>query len=392
MDEISLRQEILKGEDSRRQFKREVTDASRLAAEVAAFLNTSGGQILVGVDDDGTILGLTPQQLGSLNQLVSNASTQHIQPSASILTENVSTTDGMVMVITVENGADKPYQTNDAFFWVKRGSDKRKVTSRSELQRMFQSGGAVYAEMQQASGATIETLDLDAYVRFFKEKYQEDAPEDQEGLERVLTASRLMKDGILTTAGCLLFGRNPEQLLPEFCVKAVWYKGTDRAGTEFYDSRRFSGTLRQQYEESMAFLRRWNSRIQSGSSFNRAQAEIPEVVFEELLTNALVHRDYFIHDSIKLLIFDDRIEIRSPGRLPNSLTVEAVRRGIRRERNPVLSSFAYDVMNYRGLGSGMLRVLAAIPNLELQNDVEAEEVTVIIPIAAGQVPALGSEA
>ena len=104
----------------------------------------------------------------------------------------------------------------------------------------------------------------------------------------------------------------------------------------------------------------------------------------------MVHRDYFIHDSIKLLIFDDRIEIRSPGRLPNSLTVEAVRRGIRRDRNPVLASFAYDVMNYRGLGSGMLRVLAAIPNLEIQNDVEAEEVTVTIPLAVGQAPAQGT--
>ena len=392
MDEISLRQEILKGEDSRRQFKREVTDASRLAAEVAAFLNTSGGQIFVGVDDDGTIVGLTPHQLGNLNQLVSNVSTQNIQPPASVLTENVSTADGTVMVISIEDGADKPYQTNDAFFWVKRGSDKRKVTSRSELQRMFQSGGAVYAEMQQVSGATIATLDVDAYVRFYEEKYNDVAPDNEEGLDRVLTASRLMKDGLLTTAGVLLFGGQPEQLVPEFCVKAVWYKGTDRAGNDFYDNRRFQGTLRQQYEESMAFLRRWNSRIQSSNSFNTSQVEIPEVVFEELLTNALVHRDYFIHDSNKLLIFDDRIEIRSPGRLPNSLTVEAVRRGIRRDRNPVLASFAYDVMNYRGIGSGMLRVLAAVPNLEIQNDVEAEEVTVIIPVAAGQVPAQGSEA
>ena len=391
MDEISLRQEILKGEDSRRQFKREVTDATRLAAEVAAFLNTSGGQILVGVDDDGTIFGLTPLQLESLNQLVSNVSTQHIQPPVSILTEIVPTAEGTVMIIGVENGADKPYQTNDAFFWVKRGSDTGRVTSRSELKRMFQSGGAVYAEMQQVSGATVATLDVDAYVRFYEEKYNEVAPDNEEGLERVLTASRLMKDGLLTTAGVLLFGRQPEQLVPEFCVKAVWYKGTDRAGNDFYDNRRFQGTLRQQYEESMAFLRRWNSRIQSSNSFNTSQVEIPEVVFEELLTNALVHRDYFIHDSNKLLIFDDRIEIRSPGRLPNSLTVEAVRRGIRRDRNPVLASFAYDVMNYRGIGSGMLRALAAVPNLEIQNDVEAEEVAVIIPVEAGQVPAQRAE-
>ena len=173
-------------------------------------------------------------------------------------------------------------------------------------------------------------------------------------------------------------------------MKAVWYKGNDRAGTEFRVSDRFDGTLREQYEKGMAFLRRWNSRVPDGGSFNTSRAEISEYVFEELLTNALVHRDYFIDDSVKLFIFDDRIEIRSPGRLPNSLTVEAIRHGIRRDRNPVLVSFAYDVMNYRGLGSGMLRVLSVIPDLGIENDVEAEEVTVTIPLAVGQAPAHGT--
>ncbi len=390
MDEISLRQEILKGEDNRRQFKREVTNGLAIASEIAAFLNAAGGQIFVGVERDGAIRGLSNQQIEELNQLISNAITQSIQPPVGVETENVSTSDGTVLVISIDDGPDKPYQTSDGYFWVKRGSDKRRVNSRTELKRMFQTGHDVYAETRPVPGATLATLDADAYARFYTEKYGRAVPEDDALLERELTASRLMHNGLLTTAGVLLFCRQPERLVPAFCVKAVWYKGNDRAGTEFRVSDRFDGTLREQYEKGMAFLRRWNSRVPDGGSFNTSRAEIPEYVFEELLTNALVHRDYFIDDSVKLFIFDDRIEIRSPGRLPNSLTVEAIRHGIRRDRNPVLVSFAYDVLNYRGLGSGMLRVLSVIPDLGIENDVEAEEVTVTISLAVGQAPAHGT--
>jgi ATP-dependent DNA helicase RecG len=125
----------------------------------------------------------------------------------------------------------------------------------------------------------------------------------------------------------------------------------------------------------MSFLKRWNSRVQGEGSFNQAgHPEVPETVFEELLINALIHRDYFIKDSIKVFIFDDRIEIRSPGKLPNSLTVEQIRRGLRRSRNVLLASFAPDLLNYRGIGSGVLRALKSWPSISWLNDTEGEEV------------------
>ncbi|MFN9286712.1 MAG: helix-turn-helix domain-containing protein, partial [Planctomyces sp.] len=133
------------GEDSSRQFKRQITDGTKLAAEISAFLKSEGGRLYVGVDDDGTISGLTAAQLGQLNQLISNVSTQSLQPPAAVLTENVVTADGTGVVIGIVEGDNKPYQTNDGFFWVKRGADKRKVTTRSELARLFQHGHAVYA-------------------------------------------------------------------------------------------------------------------------------------------------------------------------------------------------------------------------------------------------------
>ena len=158
--------------------------------------------------------------------------------------------------------------------------------------------------------------------------------------------------------------------------------GNERSGTKFVDNRRFDGNLAALYEQSMGFLRRWNRRVQNGGSFNGpASDEVPDIVFEELVTNALIHRDYFIPDSIKLFIFDNRIEIRSPGRLPNSLTIEQMLRGIRRGRNAVIESFADAVLNYRGVGSGVLRSLEAMPGIRFEEDFGAEELVVTTPVA-----------
>ena len=151
---------------------------------------------------------------------------------------------------------------------------------------------------------------------------------------------------------------------PGLVTSAVWFKGTERGGTEFHDNRRFEGTLQSQYEQGMAFFSRWNARVQSGGGFNSpGSMEIPPHVFEELPVNALVHRDYFIADTVKLFIFDDRIEIRSPGSLPNRLTAEEAMKGIGREQNPLLLSLAYQLMNYRGSRSGLKRVKAAVPSV-----------------------------
>lgn len=120
-------------------------------------------------------------------------------------------------------------------------------------------------------------------------------------------------------------------------------------------------------------------KVQSGDTFNSPGVlEIPKIVFEELLINALIHRDYFIKDTIKLFIFEDRIEIISPGRLPNNLTVEQMTKGIRKKRNDILDSLAPYLLQYKGAGSGVLRALRAYPYIDFINDTEAEQVRVVI--------------
>jgi predicted HTH transcriptional regulator len=382
MDEFTLREELLKGKDSTRQFKRQIDGQDHLAKEIVAFLNTRGGRIFVGVDNVGSIVGMSAEAVLSLANTVTNACSQNINPPCAVLTFNVSTAEGMVVVIEVPDGADKPYQDREKQFWVKKGADKRKVTERTELRSLFQGGHVTYADASAIPGTSLAELDLTALRSFYEEKFPgELLAEDEEEISRQLNGIRLMVGKQLGLAAVMLFGKKPPTLLPEFVTNAVWFKGTERGGTEYHDSRRLGGTLQSQYEQAMAFFHRWNGRVQDGGGFNDpGRREIPAFVFEEILVNALVHRDYFIADSVKLFIFDDRIEVRSPGTLPNSLTEEEALRGIGRERNPLLLSLAYQLMNYRGSRSGLRRVKTSIPNVVLTNDVEAEEVTITIPL------------
>lgn len=385
MEELELRTLILRGEDSTLQFK-ERLDASRpcdeLAKEMVAFLNKRGGTILIGVADDGKITGLSQDEVREFNQNIGNTTDQHVVPRITVDTENVVTSDGLVIVLTILEGIDKPYQTNKGAFYVKTGSDKRHVTHRDELRRLFQIGSHVYAEQQELTGSKLDQLDLDAYRSYFQTRFKEDAPEDDEEIIDQMRAVSLAKGDRITLAGALLFTKHPQHLLPQFTTKAVWFDGTNSAGETYRDDRHIEGTLPQMYESSMNFLDGWNSRQQpSESSFNeQGHSRVHHVVFEEILTNAFIHRDYFIQDSIKVFIFDDRLEISSPGTLPNSLTLEEATLGIRRTRNPLIENIGPFLMKYKGLGTGLKRARQLCPSIQFDNDQRRDAFIVTIPV------------
>jgi ATP-dependent DNA helicase RecG len=386
MEEFELRNQLLLGEDSTRQFKREPSADVKMAGEIVAFANSGGGVIFVGVVKDGTIAGLSGKEAEEVGENMAKVAWDSVRPPFSILTKSIPTSDGIVVAIEISDGASKPYCDNKGVYWVKNGPDKRRVQSPEELARLFQSGEKLYAESQVVAASTLEDFDHDRFVRFFEAKYSEKPPsrsQESEAYQRILENLELVHSGRVTVAGLLLFGKRLQVVLPEMKIDALWFKGIERASTEWHDQRTITGTLAEQYDEGMGFLKRWNSRIQGEGSFNQlGTLEVPEIVFEELLTNALIHRDYFIKDSIKLFIFDDRIEIRSPGKLPNSLRVDQIRKGVRRSRNVLLASFAPDLLNYRGVGSGILRALRAWSSISWINDTECEEVVVTIGLTS----------
>ena len=162
-------------------------------------------------------------------------------------------------------------------------------------------------------------------------------------------------------------------------IKAISFFGNDLAGSEYRDEEEIRGTIYEQYKKGKSFLLRNLKKIQTQSSFNsEGTAEIPIIVIEELLINALIHRDYYIDSTIRLFIFDNRVEIISPGKLPNTLTVEKIKHGISVVRNPILNSFASKILPYRGVGCGILRAYKAFPHIEFENNVELNQFKAII--------------
>ena len=177
-------------------------------------------------------------------------------------------------------------------------------------------------------------------------------------------------DGMLNLAGVLLFAEQPEWIVPQFVVKAIRYPGNTIHVTDYLDTEDFSGPLPKIFEGALAFVMRNLHKVQAGRGVNApGLPEIPEAVFEELLVNALVHRDYLVSAPIRLFVFDNRIEIISPGHLPNDLTVENIRAGNSNIRNPILVSYAAKgLLPYHGLGSGIKRALEKWPTIDFADD------------------------
>ena len=174
----------------------------------------------------------------------------------------------------------------------------------------------------------------------------------------------------MNLAGVLLFAERPEWIAPQFIVKAVRYPGNEIHVTDYVDTEDYAGPMRKVFDDAMAFVLRNLHKIQAGRGVNAPGVpEIPQLVFEELLVNALIHRDYLVSAPIRLFVFDNRIDIVSPGHLPNSLTVEKIRTGNSIIRNPILVSYvAKGLLPYRGLGSGIQRALDAWPNIDFIDD------------------------
>jgi ATP-dependent DNA helicase RecG len=379
MNAIELRDLISKEETSTVQFKLNVTNKLSIAQEMVAFANTKGGTLLIGVDDKTwDIVGLTDDDLRRLSNLLVNASSQHVKEPIFLTTETIDCDGKKVLSVTVPEGIAKPYKDNDGIIFMKNGANKRKVTSNEEISRLLQGSGYLYAEEKVIAHSSIADIDVFKFKLFYEKKYKEDFQINQ--LENYLQNLRLTNSGKVTIAGALLFGKNVEKLLPQMYIAAIWFRGNDITSSEYRSSINIVGTLDELFRKGFDFILPKLDNVQAGQPFNSiGKLEVPEIVITELLVNALIHRDYFINDSVKLFVFENRIEIISPGKLPNSLTKEQIKKGVRRSRNNIIASLAPDLMEYRGVGSGILRALQAYPIIELSNDVAGERFTAIIP-------------
>jgi predicted HTH transcriptional regulator len=222
-------------------------------------------------------------------------------------------------------------------------------------------------------------IDKELFYTFYEKQYGENIETSGLPLEKILENLTLARENKLNLAGLLLFGKNPQRYEPVFLIKAVCFFGNEIGGTHYRDSEDIDGNISKQYRNGMAFLLRNLRKIQKGTHFNTPGVlEVSEIALQEILVNALIHRDYFIGAPIRILIFDNMIEIDNPGKLPNSLTIENIKSGISCIRNRIIASYAFKMLPYRGLGSGIIRALKDDPNIEFINNASAERFKVII--------------
>lgn len=231
--------------------------------------------------------------------------------------------------------------------------------------------GLLHGDEIPAKGLTVSDLDKDYFAGFLQKHFNTDVNTLNVPLPTLLENMNLMRDGTLNVAGALLFTRNPSFYLPTFVLKAIAFPGNTIDVNTYLDSQDMSGKLLDVFQQTLSFVMRNLHHVQAGQNVNSlGELEIPRVVFEELITNALIHRDYFVSATIRLFIFKDRIEIISPGHLPNNLTITKIKLGNSNIRNPILVSFASRILPYRGLGSGIVRALSAYPDIEFVDDRE----------------------
>ena len=377
----NLLKRISNGEDSYTQFKADITNGDKLAGELVAFSNARGGLLIIGVDDYGQVVGLDNDDIRRLNQLIGNVINAHVTPPIYPLVKIENIEDKKIVVVEIEEGVNKPYSTNRGLYLTKAGSDKRKIST-EELRRLFSDSKRLYADEEILYKTDITDINSELFYRFLRRdnpKILARLKDNELDLKTILNNYNLMSGGHLTLAGNLLFGLETRKFSPLFYVDCCYFVGNDISSRNYRSEKRLYGTFEYILDNSLGFITSQLRSYQVEEDFNsNGKLEIDIEILIELIINALVHRDYFINSSIKIFMFDDRVEIVSPGKLTNSLTIEKIKNGISIQRNPILDSISKHFLAYSGRGSGIKRVMELDPTVELINDIEKEEFKCII--------------
>ena len=398
-------EQIKAGEVSGVQFKERALDKYDIGCELVAFSNARGGKLVVGVSDKtGQINALSYSEVQETTNLLSDIASENVVPSILINVDTVAVEDGYLVVATIKEGVNKPYHDNKGIVWVKNGSDKRKVFDNAELAEMMTDCGSFAPDEASIKGATINDLDANTIKAFLENRFDKvlekkglvgdafkEAPLDTicsaiakgHDCERMLRNLRFIRpDGKLTMAAMLLFGKYTQRWLPVMTAKCICFAGNSVGGKVFRDKVNdadMEGNLLHQFNTIMDFFTRNLHNVQVGEEFNSmGKLEIPYSSLVEFTVNALVHRSLNLKAPVRIFIFDNRVEIHSPGDLPNGLTIDDIKLGTSMPRNMFLFSNAIYLLPYTGVGSGIIRALDEDINVIFTNNPSAQEFVITV--------------
>ena len=389
-----LRDRLTAGEDSDWEFKQVRFRGDHVirnqrdtwAEEMVAFANSSGGCLLLGVTDDGKPQGLSPKQLNELELMIVELCRDSITPPIIPLTHKCTIDGHRCLLVEIESGYALHEHKGQSFIRV--GSSKRLMNSEQRIRLTLRRGQAQRLSFDESPVANTGFATLHEHL--WKPLLSADQhAEPAVGLEKLaLLTDDEHGTRRASVAGVLLCTDHPEDLLQQAVITATSYRGGDES-TGQLDTQTITGPLNQQVADAVAFVRR-NMRV--GAIKDPARLDMPEysmqAVFEGLV-NAVAHRDYMLRGMrIRLRMFNDRLEICSPGALPNGMTIEQMA-SLQATRNvavtsnlsrmPVASVEGSEERRYfmETRGDGVMRIQRAtqaltgrMPRFEVINDVE----------------------
>ena len=364
MEWLEVLNRIRDGESEHTEFKRSISSLKPLRRAVAAFANTSGGLLILGVDDDGTIIGLqgNPETVSErLTDVLQTGLNAPVQGRLGRFQDPA----GWVHWIEVPRQRSFEPLRADGRVWVRRARSTVEPSA-SELQDLYNLFGYILTETRAIEAAGESDIDLRVFRAFLTalglEVEQEPQPPITDDLRNRGVLADIGGDLYATLYGVLAFGRTPQEYpqTRSFWIEGAAYAGMDRADDVVAVSEA-QGRLDEQVERALSWLRILGRQERYDGLYRQDVPLVPEKAIREALVNAVAHRDYAILGSrILLEIFDDRIVITSPGTLPNHMTVDSVRAGGQpRSRNELIANFllARRLMESRGRGWPLMRRL-----------------------------------
>ena len=361
---------VANGENSGVEFKRDDLQPQDLAKELVAFSNLDGGTVLLGVEDDGTFSGLTRRKL---EEWVMNVCRDKIRPGVIPFFEVIRDAGGKndVAIVRVPPGRDVHalWHNHSSRYLIRVGTQSREASS-EEHARLFQQRGSLRAELRPVSGATLADLDGKRLKNYLAHVRQQEVPvnDDEAAWLSLLINTEIISEEGVTVVGMLLFGKSPDRFLPYTGIDAAAYPGTEKDYNtlERLTIRGPMAPLLNEnddiaenglVERALEFVQRNAGTTVRNKGGRRPEKPVyPRDALREGIVNALIHRDYLlVNTDIELAIYRDRLEIVSPGRLPNGVTPEGMRVGIRAARNQLLKDLMRDYRYVEHMGMGIPR-------------------------------------
>lgn len=370
MNELEIKELIARGEGYHLEFKEENESNEDFAKTLVCFANTDGGKILVGIDNNGNTKGVS--DIDKIMLRIDDVAINRCENPVSILQETVQIDDKTIVIVNVPKGSQRPYRTKSGNYYV-RSSNRCRQASREELLIIFQASESLYYDELPVSRSGMSDLDINRFKIFLKDSLDVSVNNDDEIKNYLINFHLTAIDNIPTVTGILFFGEAPQKFLPEARIICAFINGNDLSIPPD-DKKEITGTILQILEDTERFLKIYLKEKHQIKDFEpEITFEIPFESMREAVFNAIAHRDYTINAPVRIIIFSDRIEVHSPGKLPNTVTIDSIKVGGSHVlRNPSIYNILVKMGKVTDLGSGVRRIIKLIQE-HIKKDVDFKE-------------------